>query len=468
MQEALLKVNSRLQQVREYPEDADEPVISTSSASDRAIAWFILSQRMPSREEIERFQQAHSELAADLAPVLRASSAGLAELRLRQAAAQHEAIRRGLLPPEQDMAHYRKFAEDYIKAAFERVRGVSSSNVFGGRDPELQVIVDPERLASRGLTLAHVRDTLRAQNQDTSGGDIWEGKRRWVVRTLSQFTSPEQVERQVLSISDGNPVYIRDVAEVRLSYKKPDGFVRRFGRENLAINAARETGANVLEVMRGLREMNERLNAGMLKDRGLVLTQVYDETEYIYSAIGLVNENIIMGGALTVIVLMLFLHLGARTFLVIPVLVVTAAAALLIHPWFFALTLITVGLAGFWFARGALVVSLAIPVSIIGTFLLMQQLGRSLNVVSLAGLAFAVGMLVDNAIVVLENIYRHHEMGIGAFASAQARRRKSGAPWSPPHSRPWPFSCLCCSSKKRRGSSFGTSRWRSAHRWDSR
>ena len=212
-----------------------------------------------------------------------------------------------------------------------------------------------------------------------------------------------------------HPVYVRDVAEVRLGYKKPDGFVRRFGRENLAINAARETGANVLEVMRGLREMNERLNAGILRDRGLVLTQVYDETEYIYSAIGLVNENIILGGALTVIVLMLFLHLGVRTFLVIPVLAVTAAAALLIHPWFFALTLITVGLAGFWFARGALVVSLAIPVSIIGTFLLMQQMGRSLNVVSLAGLAFAVGMLVDNAIVVLENIYRHHEMGSRCF-----------------------------------------------------
>jgi HAE1 family hydrophobic/amphiphilic exporter-1 len=419
MEEALLKVNSRLQQVPEYPEDSDEPVIRTSSSSDRAIAWFILSQRMPEADAIRQFQRDHPETAADLDTALAAHSPALTESRLRRAAKKHLIIRDELLPPDIEIATLRKFAEDAIETQFERIDGVSNSNVFGGRDPELQVIVDPQRLAARQLTIGNVRNVLRAQNQDTSGGDFWEGKRRWVVRTLGQFRSPEQVANQVLAVHDGDPVYVRDVAEVRLGHKKPDGFVRRYGNECIAVNVVRDSGANVLQVMRGLKQTNARLNAGVLQDRGLTLTQVSDETDYIYSAIGLVNQNIILGGALTVIVLMLFLHIGSRTLFFTPLLAATAIAAVVVSPWFFAATLLLIFFAGFWFSRGALVVSLAIPTSIVGTFLVLQQLGRSLNVISLAGLAFAVGMLVDNAVVVLENIYRHHQRGDSPVRAAE-------------------------------------------------
>lgn len=419
MEEALLKVNSRLQQVPEYPEDADEPVIRTSSSADRAIAWFILSLRMPEPFEIRQFQSEHPETAADLEPALAAHSPALTELRLRRAAAKHAIVAEELLPPDVDIATLRKFAEDMIETQFERVDGVSNSNVFGGRDPELQIIIDPQRLAALQLTISNVRDVLRSQNLDTSGGDFWEGKRRWIVRTLGQFRSPEQVANQVLAVHEGDPVYVRDVAEVQLGYKKPDGFVRRYGNECIAVNAVRDSGANVLQVMRGLRESTARLNAGILKDRQLTLTQVYDETDYIYSAVGLVNQNIVLGGALTVIVLMLFLHIGSRTLIFTPLLAATAIAAIAVSPWFFAITLLLIFAAGFWFARGALVVSLAIPTSIVGTFLVLQQLGRSLNVISLAGLAFAVGMLVDNAVVVLENIYRHYQQGERPFKAAE-------------------------------------------------
>lgn len=418
MEEALLRVNSRLQQVQEYPTDADEPVIRTSSSSSQPIAWFILSSRLPSRENIQKFLVDNPAFAAELAPVLSADNLGLAELRLRRAAAQNPKLN-VLLPADIDVPTLRKFAEDQIESAFERVDGVSNSNVFGGRDPEMQVVVDPQKLAARQLTISAVQRALVAQNQDTSGGDFWEGKRRWVVRTLSQFRSPEQVEQQVLSVHNGNPVYVRDVAEVRLGYKKPDGFVRRFGSSSIAVNVVRDSGANVLDVMDGLRLANERLNAGLLKDRGLSLTQVYDETDYILSSVGLVQENIIAGGALTVIVLMLFLHLNRRTLLFIPLIAITALAALYLSPWFFALTLAIVAFSGLWFARGSLVVSLAIPVSIIGTFLVMHLLGRSLNVISLAGLAFAVGMLVDNSIVVLENIYRRFQLGESAWIACE-------------------------------------------------
>ena len=163
-----------------------------------------------------------------------------------------------------------------------------------------------------------------------------------------------------------------------MGYKKPDGIVRRYGDSSISVNVRRETGANVLEVMKGLRAACDELNEGVLKKQNLLISQVYDETDYIYSAIGLVGQNIVVGGILTVIVLLLFLRSG----------------------------------------RSTLVIALAIPTSIVGTFLMLSILGRSLNVISLAGLAFAVGMLVDNAVVVLENIYRHVQSGQESFAAA--------------------------------------------------
>ncbi|RMG33557.1 MAG: efflux RND transporter permease subunit [Planctomycetota bacterium] len=432
MESALLKVNSRLSQVPDYPEDADEPVITTASSADRPIAWFILSARLPDRSTLIDARDRHraagrNSVAEALQRVLDARNPGLAELRLRNAAERHPELR-PLLPRVTDIPTLRKFAEDVIEAAFERVPGVANSNVLGGREPQMRVIVDAERLAARGLTLLDVRDALRRGNRDTSAGDFWEGKRRYVVRTLGQYRSPEQVADQILAIHDGSPVFVRDVADVRLGYAKPDGFVRRFGSDTIAINCIRDTGANVLSVMTQLRQVNRILNEGILKQRGLVLTQVYDETDYIRSAIGLVNQNIILGGALTAIVLMVFLHPSWRTAVFVPAILLTAVLALTVTPWFFALTVLLIVGGGLWFARGALVVALAIPVSLVGTFLILHGLGRSLNVISLAGLAFAVGMLVDNAVVVLENVYRHYRDGLPPFqAAAHGTREVWGA-----------------------------------------
>jgi HAE1 family hydrophobic/amphiphilic exporter-1 len=417
MEEALLKVNSRLQQVPEYPEDADEPVISISSASDRPIAWLILSALQPTVAEIQSFADQNPSLRESLAPALRTDNPGLRLLRLRQAAKQHPEIQ-SLLPPDLNVPGMRRFAEDTIEARFERIAGVSNSNVLGGLEEELQVIVEPQRLAARQLTIEDVRRVLRNQNQDTSAGDFWEGKRRYVVRTLSQFSSPEQVGDQVLATQDGAPVLLSDVAEIKLGYKKPDGVVRRFGDTSIACNVIRETGSNVLDIMEDLRAAVKELNSEVLRPKKLQLTQVYDESEYITASVGLVNQNIIIGGTFTMLVLMLFLHLQTRTLLLVPVITVAAFAAAFISPWFFIITVaLLVGVA-FWFARGALVVGLAIPISVIGTFLMLNLWGRSLNVISLAGMAFAVGMLVDNAVVVLENIYRHFENGKPRYRAA--------------------------------------------------
>ena len=382
LSEALLKVNSRLQQVPEYPEEADEPVISTSDPRANAIAWFILRPRAGSPEEIRAFQAENPEVASLLEPAATAHNAGLRTRRLLMLVDEHPELREplaDLLPPDVDVPKLSRFAEDNIEAAFERVPGVSNSNVFGGREDEMQVVVDPQLLAVRGLSILDVRNALRGQNRDISAGDLWEGKRRYVIRTLGRFRTPEQVGDVIVAESDsGEPVYLRDVAEVRLGYKKPTGVVKNFGTRCLAINCIRDTGANVLDTMKGLREVKDGLNKDLLRRRGLELIQAYDETEYIKSSIGLVNQNIFMGGALTICVLLIFLR-----------------------SW-----------------RSTIVIALAIPTSLIGTFLLLNLMGRSLNVISLAGLAFAVGMLVDNAVVVLENCYRHAQMGDNPFTAA--------------------------------------------------
>lgn len=418
MERSVVDVIGRLEQVPQYPEDADKPVITTANANNSPIAWFILSPRYPDASEFDEFVGKHPSLAQDIQRVRNAYNQGLGMLRLRLLAKQHAEVQKLLPPPELDVIKLRRFAEDEIEARFERVTGISQSNVIGGLENELQVVIDPQKLAARQLTISNVRQVLRGQNEDTSAGDYWEGKRRWVVRTLGQFRKPEDVEQQLLAIRDGNPVYVSDVAEVRLGYKKADGLVRRFGESSIAVNALRETGANVLDAMAGLKAVNQELNDGILKRRGLQLTQVYDETEYIYSSVNLVQQNIFVGGALTMIVLMLCLHLGIRTLVAVPLIIVSSLAAAYVSPWYFVITLAIIIGAGFWFARGALVVGLAIPTSIVGTFLILGMLGRSLNVISLAGLAFAVGMLVDNAVVVLENIYRRWDLGEPPFTAA--------------------------------------------------
>jgi len=369
MSQALVKVNTRVQQVRDWPINADRPVIKTSSANDRPVAWFILGQAAPDTAIIEKAKADHPALAADLDRVLGARSPDLATFRLRKLATAHPELA-SLVPPDIDVESVRRMAEDDIESRLERVDGVSSADLVGGREDELQVIVDPQLLAARNLTIEDLRLALANQNQDTSGGDLWEGKRRYVVRTLGQFRSPEQVEGVIITRRDGKPVYVRDVAKARLGHKKPDGIVRRFGARNIAIRVTRESGANVLDVMRRLREMTLRIDE-QLKPKGLSLALVYDETTYIDSAIGLVKDNILVGGLLTLGTLLLFLRN----------------------------------------IRSTLIVAMSIPVSVMGTFLALAAFDRTLNVISLAGIAFAVGMLIDNSVVVLENIFVHWSAG---------------------------------------------------------
>ena len=266
MSQALVKVNTRVQQVRDWPIDADRPVIRTASANDRPVAWLILGQAAPDAARLAEAKAAHPELADALDRVLRARSPDLALYRLRTLTAAHPELA-ALAPAELDVEAMRRMAEDEIESRLERVDGVSNADLVGGRADELQVIVDPQKLAARQLTIDDLRLALANQNQDTSGGDVWEGKRRYVVRTLGQFRSPEQVEGVIVTRRGGKPVYVRDVARARLGTKKPDGIVRRFGARNIAVRITREQGTNVLDMMRRLREVAADIDAE-LRPRG--------------------------------------------------------------------------------------------------------------------------------------------------------------------------------------------------------
>ena len=377
MDQALVKTNTRIQQVRDWPIDADRPVIRTASTNDRPIAWLILGQAVPEPAALEKAKVDHPALAAELDRVLAARTPDLALYRLRRLVAAHPELD-SIKPPDIDVEAMRRMAEDDIESRLERIDGISAADLVGGRADELQVIVDPQLLAARQLTIDDLRLALANQNKDTSGGDFWEGTRRYVVRTLGQFRSPEQVEGVIITRREGKPVYVRDVARVQLGTKKPSGVVRRFGARNIAVKITREQGANVLETMRRLRQVTDDIDRNLLGKRSLSLTLVYDETDYINSAIGLVKDNIVVGGLLTVATLLVFLRN----------------------------------------IRSTLIVALAIPVSIVGTFLALSLFGRTLNVISLAGMAFAVGMLVDNAVVVLENIFTRWSDGADARTAA--------------------------------------------------
>ncbi len=318
----MLKVSNKLGQVRGYPADADRPVLASGAGGNTsAITWLIL-EPLPGNEDVS-------------------------------------------------IETYLDFSEDVIKAGIERVPGVAQSNVYGGFERELQVIVDPAAMAAHAVTVSQMGAAITAENVNISGGSFDEGKRRYIVRTVGKYTTPEQVEAVVIRDGPGGRVRVGDVARVRLGYKDATVTVRQRGRPAIAINATRETGANVLEVMDGIRATVKDLNDGLLRREGLHLQQVYDETDYIISSIDLVRSNIFIGGALATLVLLIFLRS----------------------------------------ASSVLIIITSIPISIVGTFLVMSLVGRNINVISLAGMAFAVGMVVDNAIVALENIYRHRQMG---------------------------------------------------------
>ena len=236
---------------------------------------------------------------------------------------------------------------------------------IGGQDTEVHVLFDAQALGARGLSVQDVADRVRSELRDLSGGDVTLGKRRYLVRTAIAPETPTALEEVVLGASsDGTAILLGDVATVKLALRKPVGVALVQDRPAMVMLLSREAGTNVLEVTREVHEVVARLQHEKFDREGLQIEILADQVEYIEGALDLVKQNLLLGAILAMIVLFLFL----RTF---------GASA---------------------------VVSVAIPVCAFATALGMQALGRTINVVSLAGITFAIGMVVDNSIVALESI----------------------------------------------------------------
>ncbi|MCZ6848941.1 MAG: efflux RND transporter permease subunit [Alphaproteobacteria bacterium] len=279
---------------------------------------------------------------------------------------------------------YGDLIEDVIVDQIERVPGVSGAGFRGGARRELRIVVDPEKLAFYRLTIPDVLRRMRDASASLSAGEVEEGKRRYLVRTEGEIRTVEQAKAVVLVREQDNRsgrvgrVTVGDIADVVYGYKDRTSYRRYLGEDVITLQAYRAPGANVIKTMDAIRDVLKDLNENVLAREKLYIAFVYDETVYIKSALALVRQNIWLGGTLAALILLLFLR-----------------------SW-----------------RPTLVVCLAIPVSVIGAFVAMALLGRSINVISLAGIAFAVGMVVDAAIVVMENIYRHRELGKPPLAAA--------------------------------------------------
>lgn len=314
----------------------------------------------------------------------------------------------------------RRYADEDLKRKLEAVSGVAAVKVGGGLEDEIQVDIDQRKLAQLGLSLDKVIERLKQENVNLSGGRLEEGTQRYLVRTVNQFSSVEQMREMLLTTAGGQsssatgenrqlmmailgsrdpnviaalrgdgsggsgmaPVRLKDVAEVRQGYKEREAVIRSGGLEAVELAVYKEGDANTVAAADALAQKLEQVRKSLPKD--IELTAVEDQSTFIRHAIKDVKVDALVGGMLSILIIFLFLRDGWSTF----------------------------------------VISLSLPVSIITTFFFMGQLGLSLNVMSLGGLALATGLVVDDSIVVLESIAKARERGLGVLEAAISGTRE--------------------------------------------
>ncbi|HWU71373.1 MAG TPA: efflux RND transporter permease subunit, partial [Pseudoxanthomonas sp.] len=323
-----------------------------------------------------------------------------------------EAIRR--------LMELRRYADEDLKRKLEPVDGVAAVKVGGGLEDEVQVDIDQRKLAQLGLSLDSVIQRLQQENVNLSGGRLEEGSQRYLVRTVNQFATVEQMREMLLTTASGSgsasatgtnaqlmtailgsrdpnviaalqgggsgsgtsPVRLKDVADVRQGYKEREAVIRSGGHEAVELAIYKEGDANTVATADALEARLKLIREKMPKD--IELTEVEDQSVFIRHAVNDVKVDAVIGGILSILIIFLFLRDGWSTF----------------------------------------VISLSLPVSIIATFFFMGQLGLSLNVMSLGGLALATGLVVDDSIVVLESIAKARERGLGILEAAIAGTRE--------------------------------------------
>ncbi len=327
--EKLIRVNNALSQVPSYPENVDEPQIFANSFSSNAFMFYSITP-LPGN------------------------------------------------PRQLDMDLMLDFIEDNVKLRISTVPGVSEVYVRGSAERQIQILVDPARLAQRALTLSDVRQAIRNRNRDRSGGEIVSGKRQYLLRTIGRFDSVNEMNQLILARRGDAVIRLQDVARVSLDHSEKRDVTSYNGEPNIFMALRRESGANVIDIKRAMVSEIAEINREVLEPEGLTARLIADDVGYVQDSIKNVWQNLFLGAMFATLVMYLFL----RSF------------------------------------KATLVGVMGIPVCIIVAFLGLLVTGRTVNVISLAGIAFAIGMTLDNSIVVLESIELARARGANALKAA--------------------------------------------------
>ncbi|MFB0564275.1 MAG: efflux RND transporter permease subunit [Candidatus Aminicenantaceae bacterium] len=270
---------------------------------------------------------------------------------------------------EEKLKYLRRFADEQIKKELESALGVAAVRISGGLEDEIQVLIDQRKLAQLNLSIEKIAGVLSAENVNLSGGRLEEGSHQFLIRTLNQFRSVQEIGSVIVDYNNNIPIYVRDISIVNHGYKERKAVTRISGQEAVEIAIYKEGDANTVSVS---RQVENHLK--MVRDilpPGLKMVKVYDQAVFIEKAVNEVIQAGLIGGLLAIFILYFFLR-------------------------------------NFW---TTVIISLSIPISVIATFNLMYGADLSLNIMSLGGIALGIGMLLDNSIVVIENISRHRESG---------------------------------------------------------
>jgi len=274
-----------------------------------------------------------------------------------------------------DIVALRELAENDLSPRLERVDGVASVTIDGGLRRQIHVNLSREKITAMNLSVDRVVNVLRTENQNIPLGEIDEADRTFLARSPGQFINLDEIRNTVVLTYQGVPIYMKDIAEVRDATEDRRAITRIDGKPGIRMRVQKQSGENTVEISRGVRAAVARINREV---PGVRLSVLDDQAVFIERSIHSVQEHAMIGGALVIIIIFLFLRS----------------------------------------LRSTLIISTSIPVSIIGTFALLYFGGYTLNTLTFGGLALGVGMIVDAAIVVLENTYRHLEMGKDRMTAA--------------------------------------------------
>ncbi|HKG59372.1 MAG TPA: efflux RND transporter permease subunit [Pyrinomonadaceae bacterium] len=271
------------------------------------------------------------------------------------------------LSADRSLRELTELADKTVRVQLERIGGVGEVRVVGGLDRAINVWIDADRLAAYQISISQIRQALERQNTDVPGGNVTTGKEELTLRTLGRFTDPRQFGELAIASINGAPVKLRDVGRVEDGTKEQRSFSRLNGVPTVTLDIRRQSGANTVEVINGLKAVLPRVGAQLPED--VKLEVIRDQSRYIEAALHEIETHLILGSILASLVVLLFMR-----------------------SW-----------------RSTLIAAVAIPCSVISTFGMMKALNFTLNSVTMLALVLMVGVVIDDAIVVLENIFRFIE-----------------------------------------------------------